>query len=1564
MAAAQTVAAGLIQHPTQEKPGETRLMPMNTTLRPVTVDALASFRERRTRLLLIRAGITAACVLLVLFLAVALLDRATFMPDALRQGLSYAGYGLAALAAWWLGMRFVKDARGHFGAARIMEVADPRMHEKLVSAVELARETSEPLPDSPEFRARLQDDVAKDLAGFEAKKVLPGSLLVPWIKVLAVIVLLIAGLSFVPGLHLPGFIARAALPFANLSRPSSTKVTIVTPVRANALVPIASSVPLAVQVEGKPPKRVLVETQSAEGKPVRMELTHAGAGRYEGQVGIGQASVRYRIVAGDAITSWHTFEARPRPRILEFVKTVVPPDYTGMKEVSITEDHGDVSALEGSTIKLRLTANQPIEKIAASLRPDGQIVEVEAEGNETLVLTLPINGKSDAWQIALTARETGFTNEEASPWRIETIADLPPAVAITHPVEQVEVRSDDALEIFGNASDDVGLSKVVLSHAINGADWQETDVQIKPGKEATVQAPFKLAPLPVKSGDSVLMKLVATDLKGQKAESPPVRLFIVEDKLNLAQRQWAADQRRLAAQAQALAEEVRDLRKESERARALDKKNRKNDQQEAEAEAALAKMKQHLASVEEKSEELWNQLKQTAQRAPNALKALETNLVGQRLAELRGQHLKELQEQSQAEEMDEKHLKDAANHLANDAESVAKALESFAAADSAQAVKEAMEHLAPQQHRLAEKAIEANRNAEERGKWQEQQRAALAAAQNATQDFEALKEAIQDHRKRDVNNHIENLNKKMPTLENSLDTEKQHQAPEYLYGQAHEMRNATNQARDASRWFADETAQKAQEMRERLIRDQNPALAAVDQARDKMAWAANEKKPQTKGEPHKDEAVDRLEAAARQMKDQSELREQHPQTNTQAALDMNRMGRALDNLAAKLERTGSAEEIKAIAEEAIELVTSARTLQADALAQDAAQALDQAKMAAHAQEAPQEQLPAAQAAANQLKALPDELRRAQAANEASHAAQEAANLAQWQRDETQNQQRQMAEQKQHGQEPQPLPAEQNRALEANAKAEAKLAEAIAQFSPKVAEARQKLESMTPKLSDLAKNASDALKSSEEKTAQTAEAAQNNQPAETTAQQATALLPQAKEDAQQLADLQAALRQEANAADLSETAERQMARAADVGLAQMQQQTPQIAQNLQQAAQNRQAPQQAEALQKAAQNQKQTAEALTQLAQNLEKMENGQLLPEDALAAQRAMEEALGIAQPLDESYQQAQALAELMEQAQQDPQKALAALEAELKKNPQMQKALGALAEETAQESQNNLALAQSQPQMAPAATTQGAHDLARVARHQERLGQKNAAEAVAQASKKLQEIADAAKKDPNQLTPATTEAASASGQQAQAAAAEAAAAQAAATPPPTSFTEAAQGSMLAQALDELDQAVNPMAGAPQQPAQEGQQAQAGQQPSPPGSPPQGQQPGQSPPSSPQQMAQQSLAQAAQAQAQGMAQARAQGMVPGQQPPPQMAQQPGQPGQPAQNPSPDANGSLTAGQTNLLVPALGLNQAGDWGHLPTRMAKDLSEASRQEPSPEYRAAIQSYYKAIAEKAKK
>lgn len=1521
---------------------------MNTALRPATLEALTHFRQRRKKLLHTKAWITAALVLLSLFLVVALLDRATFMPDRIRQGLSYLGYIGAAVTAWWLGMRLVKEAGDIHHAARLMEKADPSLRERMLAAVDLSEGNLENLPDSAEFRAKLQDDVGTQLSTFKADEVLPTRLLKPWITALSGVGALIVLLSFIPGLHLPGFMARAALPFANLSRPSSVKISIVTPVNPDAMVPIASSVPLGVQIQGTVPSRVMVEIQSAETKPARMELSHSSGKNFEGTIGVGQSSVRYRVLAGDAITAWHTLDARPRPRIIEFTKVITPPAYTGLPEKKLVEDHGDVSALDGSTVQMTMKANQAIDESAASMLPEGKSLPLVQSKPDVLELGFKVNGKDDSWQLALTAAKTKFTNDESAPSRIETIADMPPTVAITQPEVQLEVRSDDSVQITGTANDDVGIAKIEVAHAINGADWKEQKLMEKSGLEAAISTVFKLAPLTIKTGDSVLVKLVATDLKGQRSESTPVRFFIVENKLNLAQRDWAAKERRLAEQAKAIAEETRDLRKEAEQVKANEKKEKNNESEKSEI--AMAKLKQNLASVQERSEELWDQLKQAAQEAPNTLKSMEINLVGQHLAELRGKHLATVQEQTKAEQLDEKQLRQAANEAANEAETVASALKAFAAADTAQSAREAFEQLAPQQNRLADKAIEANRNNDERAKWQEQQRAALAASENAKKDLEALQETIQDHRKNDVKNQVENLSKKMPGLENALDTPQQHQAPEFVYGQAHEMRNAANQARDTSRWLADETSQKANEMRERLTQQQNSALVTLDQAREKANQAAHSKKEKSNEESPQEQAADRLAEAARQFKDQSELREQNAATNNQAALDMNRLGRALDNVAEQMKRAETPEQIKQTLEKANQLADAARALQADATAQDAAKALEEVKDAAMTPGKIDEQVAAAQASASQLKNLPNMMRQVQSDDQAKNAAQEAANNAQWQKDESQNQQRQMAQEKQNGQEPKPIPANQNRAVEANTKAEAKLAEAMEKFAPKVADARQKLEQMTPKLSELAKNAAEALKSSEAQTQQLAEKAENNQAAEQTAEQANALMPQAKEDAQKLADLQAALRQEADKADLAKDADRQMARTADIALEQMRQQSPQINSNLQEAAKAPQAQQQAQSLQKAAQSQQQTSKALDQLAQNLQKMEQGQALPADALAAQKAMEESLGIKQPLDESYQDAKDLAALMEQAQANPQKALANLEKELKTNPAMQRALSNLAEMTAQESQKSLAATQNQPQMTQAATAEEAHDLERVARHEERLGQQKAAEQVKQASQKLQQMAQAAKADPSKNTPQNAEQAAQSASAAQQAASQAAKAQQEKTPAPESFMEAAKGAMLAQALDQLDQSINQsQEGQEQAQAQQGQQGQQGQQ--------QGKQ-------AMQKSAQQSLAQASEAQAQSMAQDRAQGKVPGQQSSQAAQNKSQQPSQPSQQASPDAVGDIKQTAPNVIVPVLNVAKNGDWGHLPSRMAKDLTEASRQEPSPEYRAAIESYYKAIAEKAKK
>ena len=418
-------------------------------------------------------------------------------------------------------------------------------------------------------------------------------------------------------------------------------------------------------------------------------------------------------------------------------------------------------------------------------------------------------------------------------------------------------------------------------------------------------------------------------------------------------------------------------------------------------------------------------------------------------------------------------------------------------------------------------------------------------------------------------------------------------------------------------------------------------------------------------------------------------------------------------------------------------------------------------------------------------------------------------------------------------------------------------------------------------------------------------------------------------------------------------QRQLARTADVALEQMRQKAPEITQNLKQAAKATQSAPQAQSLQKAAQAQQKTADALQQLAENFAKMEQGQEVPQDALAKLEEMEKELGVEEPLNEAYDKASQIADVSQDAQNDPQKALAELERQLAHNPAMQKALADIAKDTARKSETQLRTQATQPAMLGTAAEEAGNQLERVARHEDRLGKEAASKAVKEATAKINATAKATKTEPGNATPQVAQDTTAAAQAAAKSAEEAASA----TPqqPNISAFEQSQATSLAQALDQLDAQMHPLNGAPGQ--QQQQQAQQGQQ--------QGQQPGQQ---QNQQNAQQSLAQAQKSQQQSMAQARADGKVPGQQQgnQQQTAQKQGK-GQPkpdsSQSPEEGGNFAATPVKDGVLVP-INVVVDGNWGKLPARMAEDLSEATRQEAAPEYRAAIESYYKAIANKAKK
>lgn len=1570
---------------------------MNLALRPATHEALERFRLRRQHLLRMRALLCGGAVALGAFVLIALLDRAWFMPDVARPWLTLLVYAGAFYAAWRLAWRFIGQARGKEGAAKLIEAAEPALHERLLAAVELSNpREGAGVTDSLEFREKLQDDVAAAVEGIDWSRKLPTSVLKPWFLAAGGVVALVLALSFVPGLHLPGFMARAVLPFANLARPASVKIRILEPAKAAALAPIGSEVPLIIETEGAKTQTATLELETPGSKARRSELSSMGTARFEGVVPVGQTDVRYRVHAGDAITPWRTLSARTRPRVVAFTKTIVPPKYTGLQEVKVTEDHGDLEALDGSTVKMVFTVNQKFSKADVIINPESPnrkvrpngVMWIEGGGHAHTGDAIEVTPDNLSWTLALTSEETGFTNEESTPWRITTIPDLPPTAQINEPAEQIELLADEAVRLAGLATDDVGLASVQVTHAINGADWTPHEIALptKAAKEVPVQSLIPLAPLGVKPGDVVLVKLVATDLKEQKTESPAVRVLILEQTVDPRQREWAASQRRLAQRAERLNEQTRELAKDIEKVRKTEKKaNKDPNQAKAESDNALAAAQEKLEQVKAQTEELWNAVKDAARDAPNQLDASEAQLLGKRLAQLRRESLPTLEKLNSGEIENPEQIKRASHEASSHANALADALRAFAAEDSAKIAAQESQQLQRQARMLTETSLAANRDAVQRPKWQEQQRALMAQAKTLQKDMQELGEAQNGRHRGQLQDVDKKIKETSGDLEASLDKADQTKSPEHLYGASDNLRGRLQQAADVTRGIAEQTMQEAQQRREQLARVENPALQKLDEAKNHLAIAEQaardpkqNKKNDRDGLTPAEKAQEQLAQAAKQLQDQAELREQNQLTNTQAALDMNRASRAADELsrktsearkipllsqeeAEKARKTNAppSEAQKALAllkDQALQLTQATRALEADALTQDAAQALQAAQAEAMRPQNQQDvTLTAAQAraASDALMQITDKINRArlaenlqktdpQAANDLRQAAQQAADTARNAAEQNKN----LATQARHLQEPgQQLNAQP--AQQATADAQQKANALAALLTPQIDAARAQLLAMTPELSEMMKRVAEDLNKTQQATQAAADEAQAEKPVELVAEKAQELRPEAAANQEKMAALQAALRQEANAADLKKKGEAALARTADVALAQMQQKSPVIAQNLKQAAQATQSKPQAQALQAAATAQQQTAQALQQIAQNMQKMEQGQQLSEADQAAMQQMEQELGVQAPLDEAYQRAQELAEMAKDASKNPQAVLEALEKELPKNQAMQKALADTAKTTAQQAEKAVAAEAQMAVQNGMAQKQAANDLARVSRHQQRLGQKEAAEKIAQASTEIQKSGQQAEAQQANPQPEAQAKAAQQSQANAASAAKAAETSASQTAPAmlASPLEQLQGQMLAQALDQLDAQLHPMQGGQQQPGQGQQQQQQGQ----------GQQQ--------QQAAQQSLNDAQQAQQQSMADARNSGQTPGNKPGQQNAQNQQKSQQSGQNTSDQGNQSQLVqaegalGQITLLVP-------GDWGHLPQKMADDLTEATRTEAAPEYRAAIESYYKAIANKAKR
>ena len=1310
----------------------------SATIHPVVLEKLQQFRQQRRRLILWRGLCGGLALWLGAMMGVALVDRWLVIPDWLRLGLSGAGYFATVVLFWMKCGRDLIHGPETRELARWVELAAPQLREELLSAVELSETHPQPHWDSDEFRAALQQAAARDVGELQIDGLLTKKLIAGWLRSALVVAVILVALLSAPGLRFPHSLARAVLPAANLARYSAVEIKVLAPIPPDPIVPEGDSVPICVGVSGAAVESVILETFPQRGSRERIPMTLSAVNQFTAAVQVNQAPLQFRIRAGEAITRKYTLTPRPRPQVVRFQKTYHYPAYSGWPARTVTEENGDLDALEGTEVKLKLAVAPAV--VTASLQIEtgsGKTlktnVPLASAGNGDLIAELRLT-EPGTYQTHLVAAETGFENKFSPQYEIRVRADLIPSVKIDRPDrDQLVLPPEAIIHLAGTAQDDLALASVVQAIQVNRGEWKIVPLIQTTNAEVKVARTWDLFDLGVTPGDRILTKLIATDRKGQRGESAPLRILIATadfdpNRLKNLQEREAVDQ------------SIHELREAAEQVESKTREARTVVNNPA---ADLVQKKQALLAAtaatafsQQKAAEVLDQIKAAIPRA-TARESADLALIGSAIS--RAQHEGLTAVQAALERATEHTATGADKAVKADFEKLAEPLavvglarvaadaqrQMLAASEANTAVRD-LQQLANEQRALNDQLRTAGDNPIQVERAAHRQTVAVNEAKAIVEQMKTLGEHTWGNPANAARSTERDLDGNRDKLEKALSPEP---TVDKLKGPSDQLQHTVETAAANLRIAERELAQRADTARKGLQDQTGTAADAITKLADQL---------QRRDSPATPAAA--WQAATDQLNDRAALEERRARPNSQFVATAGQASAALQAIAGdEPPTTNTLATVKAVEQAFRKLQTG--------------QAIDE-EAARLRQLAAQERweiptTPAAMAdrandwkwAQQQLQSLPQQLERAQLSKEAKLAFETIG----------QNPSAQQVEAEMNQRRAEPVNAQD--VAEPLTKLASEIAQARQQLQPALDQARAELDQRVPPLSDrLAGLARVAENLNRDTTAQAQEAEKpENAKSVQAAAQNLAAAQQHLDN--RLEDIKSALRRDANVQSLATAEGRDRARDADDALALLSKPKPSTVELLQRAANPAPSAQPQGDLQSAAEQQAKLATDLKQLAEHYQHTDAGH--PEPTRSALRETEKELGLKPTLDAEYTKAQALEKL---AGLTPPEQLAELEKTLPDSKAMRHELSDIAQAAVQTAAANLQKSANQEQQIAQQIGGPAEQARRIADEAQKLAQQGIPELAQKAgptgatakpdlADAVQKLADVAQNVPQDFT-------------------------------------------------------------------------------------------------------------------------------------------------------------------------------------------------------------------------
>ena len=1232
-----------------------------------------------------RGALAAIAMLLLTMLVIAAIDFQWVLPDWARWTLSGAAYLTVIVVMWRQCLGQLLHAPDSRQLARLIEHAEPGLREDLISAVELGEMRGQVF-DSEQFRSLLQTDVAHRMEGMEVKSLLPMALIRRSIGYALAIGAAVVAMMVATGWQFHTLLLRALLPGANLERVSRTKVIVHEPQNGDQIVPQGDTVRVVVELAGEHANRARIETMGEKEGWQVTDMQPLGNDRFAATVQVGRESVRYRIKAGDALTRKYFLDARERPHVTAFEKTFDYPAYSELLARTVTEPEGGLVALEGTEVELKLKTNQSVK--AAELRIEqgktSNVVPLVAGADGLLSGKISLTA-SGSYRVHLVGAETGFENKFSPENELRAEPDLVPSVELEKPKTDLILPANELVEVAGNATDDFGLAKVSQVVKVNDGGWKETVLSKKPGKKTQIETRWDLLAMGVKPGDLLTMKLVATDLKGNRGESRPLQVTITASGFEQRRLQTLEGLRALNESVRVLAENADQLGKTARKTN--DEFQRSADNETARRQAVV-EATGALADFETKFTETWTTLGTALRAARPGHGGAELAMVGRSLSRLNTSSAKiaradvELLGAHSATPAGRAlfaDLADAAAKIEQRARTVAAAVEAITTSEEFGILVENALVLVREQQRLMELA---SAGGEDRAKWEpvvsrlrvatsqakviEDLLGSIASRPNSLARDRAKSLAVEFRKRR------EDLSKALATTEPGART---------LMRPASEF---TRVLQEFSRQFGathrDLGFRPASQMHSLAI-ECGPVYASIGKLLTDVETLP--KDARFPADARLALLDNRWRTRAEVFKTTGDLEEIRPQADNHFVSDARNATMAIEAMRAISDGT----EMAQLREKLGELEAAFRVLESGHNLQECLDCLNTLAVSerwdlrslASRTDAPRDW----RWIEMRLRAIPDELIRARpekmsdelkiAWTGAHGIIGKTQQLPEWRALDAEMTARGIFERA-------PITSRQDVEQVAG---QVKLA--LDLLRKHMDEARRKMAKLSPSISEFAKALAKEQEDLKKETVQQAEKAHEQEPeaAKTEAARELAHQQQVNQKVETLKDL---VRAEANKQNILNKEQREVMRDADDALAMLKEPPPKAEEALKDAAKDVPAQQKAD-LERATGQQQKLADALQQIAKHFEAKEQGKPL-EETRTALREAEKELGVKEQLDQEQAHAQMLAEL---AQKTPEELLKELEAKLPESPAMQKELSAITKDALAEAEQKLAQASKQ---------------------------------------------------------------------------------------------------------------------------------------------------------------------------------------------------------------------------------------------------------------------------------